>query len=326
MKQLLINEVTKRSALKYQKDFIVKRQDVLDSLIRLKVEFNQPNEIAYLDSIISNYDNIIVAEPFEIKNLLMPTFSNLSDRVIKNNSFANHIISAMKYKDVREHFFINVLRESEINTCVYCHSQSLVIVDILYKRSTQKNGKNYIAGDIRKQKAFLELDHYYSKANFPFLCTSFYNLYPICSSCNKSKKDKKLDFFEFYIGDESERQFFEFKISEDSKAKFLSSFKKEDIEVKLLGSNSKNVIQYNRMFNIDLRYNKYKDIIEELFHKHNVYNNIYKDSIETIINSGRIDEALFKRIIVGNYTKEDEVFKRPLAKLYQDIAKQIGII
>lgn len=98
-------------------------------------------------------------------------------------------------KCVRNTLFIgHIIKTLQILCCAYCHTQGTYVVNEYYKR----NHKPHKKGELKKPKAFFELDHYYPKSKYPFLCVSFYNLIPICSSCNKAKKDITIDF-DFYI-------------------------------------------------------------------------------------------------------------------------------
>lgn len=329
MKQILIDSKIKALSEKYRIFFLVEKQNILNLLEEIKTRFIHPNEVIYINNIINNYDDIIIAKPTEIVTKWLPFFGNVPCNHYDDNrrfKFYEEIIIAMKYKEVRSNFFIKVLQELEINCCVYCHMQSTLITEILYKRQTTlEDGTIKNKGDVRKYKAFLELDHYYSKSEYPFLCTSFFNLYPVCSNCNKSKSKKKIDYFELYIENALSKHYFEFLLTKESKAKYLVSNLKEDIDIKLNHPNVDINKKYNEDFKIELAYKRQKDIVEELFFKQKQYTKIYKKSIEEILNINSLDDYMFKRIILGNYSEENEIHKRPLAKFYQDIAKDLKL-
>jgi hypothetical protein len=326
MKQILINSNIENLAKNYKNNFSVKKQDIVNSLEDLKNKYTNHDEILYLNNIINNYDKIIIAKPSEIVSKWIGVFGVIPDYEYEDKCFYKSIVDAMRYNDVRSIYFIKFLKEFEINCCIYCHMQSTLITEILYKRTTPlEDGTIKMRGDLRKYKAFLELDHFYSKSEFPFLSTSFYNLYPVCSNCNKSKAKKKIDYFDFYIDDIANEQKFQFYITEESKVKYLTSNNREDFEIKLSHPNKEIKNNYNNDFNIELTYNKQKDIVEELFFKQKQYTKIYKESVEDILDMNSTDEYMFKRIILGNYFDEKDIHKRPLAKFYQDIAKNLKL-
>ncbi len=64
-------------------------------------------------------------------------------------------------------------------TCPYCNFVPL-----------EMTAWKDVQGD--KQKAYLDLDHFYSKCRFPFFALSFYNLIPCCHYCNATAKGTKL--------------------------------------------------------------------------------------------------------------------------------------
>ena len=36
--------------------------------------------------------------------------------------------------------------------------------------------------------------------------------------------------------------------------------------------------------------------------------------------------SIYERVILGNYTREDEIHKRPMSKFMMDIGRELGII
>lgn len=87
--------------------------------------------------------------------------------------------------------------------------------------------------------------------------------------------------------------------------------------------NKKILKNFDERFSLSLKYNEYKDIVEELIYKEIKLNQIYLDSISNILNNTSLNKTIIKRIIYGNYSEKDEFLKRPLAKFYQDISEDI---
>ncbi len=168
----------------------------------------------------------------------------------------------------------------------------------------------------------IELDHYYPKSKYPFLCVSFFNLIPICPSCNKSKKDKTIDF-DFYLESKSLAQDFRFKLTKGCVARYITTKNINDISIEISHPNKKILKNFDERFSLRLKYNEYKDIVEELIYKEIKFNQIYLDSISNILNNTSLNKNIVKRIIYGNYSEKDESLKRPLAKFYQDISDDI---
>jgi len=322
MKQVLIDNNIEAIAQDYKNLFEKDcKTEILSSInLLLKNLDIKDQEYAikkiYLENIIINYSLILTLRPDEMiiffsKFILPPLDKN----------FYKDIVSSMRYDIVRKKYMLLYVKKLEINCCAYCHTQNTNIVNEYYKRAHNGNKK----GDIKNQKGFFELDHYYPKSRYPFLCTSFYNLIPICSSCNKSKKDKSIDF-EFYHISKMIQHGFKFRITKNSIIKYKTTLNKNDIEIDFYHPNKKYLEKYNNLFSIQLKYSEFKDIAEELIYKEMKYNDIYVKSVINTFGNNQLDPSLTKRIILGNYCEDDEVLKRPLAKFYQEIGLQLKII
>ncbi|MCR5293864.1 MAG: hypothetical protein K6E30_01655 [Lachnospiraceae bacterium] len=64
---------------------------------------------------------------------------------------------------------IMMVQGLDIRTCPYCN--------------------RVFIGSVKNKKLGVQLDHFYSKSNYPFFAVSLYNLIPCCSSCNMNKRD-----------------------------------------------------------------------------------------------------------------------------------------
>ena len=319
MIQLIINNEIEKIAEDYKKEFLNKCEaDIRKNLNSLIVKLDITNaEYAikkdYIEAILSKLEAIIILKPNEMKseffNFNLPS---------NDTSFYKSIVDALLYKKVRKEYFIKSLKNLEINCCAYCHTQGTYVVNEYYKR----NHKPHKKGDLKGLKAFFELDHYYPKSKYPFLCVSFYNLIPICSSCNKAKHNQTINF-DFYIESKALLQDFKFNLSKGCVAKYIATKNKNDITVEISHPNKKILKNFDERFSLSLKYNEYKDIVEELIYKEIKFNQIYLDSISNILNNTSLNKNIVRRIIYGNYTEKDESLKRPLAKFYQDISEDI---
>ena len=129
----------------------------------------------YVEKIINEYDNILNADPLKMESLiaefdLIVTNSQLTRKITsKKLSFHEKVVEAMRYEDLREQEFPYYLLNSNMRTCVYCNAQStLTIQPVYYNKKKQKKRKKVVSK--------LQLDHFYPKSKYPFLCTSFFNL------------------------------------------------------------------------------------------------------------------------------------------------------
>ncbi len=274
-------------------------------------KYGLPNSkiVKYITKIESEYARILNADEREMKKLIREF-----DKIIPAEQVGvlhESIVDAMRYDDLREREVLDFLNQLSIKTCVYCHSQSTLII---------------VPKGARKLKALLQLDHKYPKSKYPFLCTSFYNLYPICSNCNLSKSSNHTSF-ELYT-DDSLLDVLKFGLEKKSIVKYWQtrSFLDLKIQIKGLLKSKKKLEDYNKMFSIPEIYDQYKDVAEELVHKANVYNRAYKATLVGSFKELFPDQSMINRILIGNYDRPEDMLKRPLAKFVQEIARDVKLI
>lgn len=281
----------------------------------------------YVQRIIDKYSEILKADPDEMCVLINEfriDFKNVNTGVLLpklKKKFHEAIVEAMRYEDLRDQEYLNYLKTKSHKACVYCNSNSTLVVDFEYYDRKRKR-------KIKSRKARLELDHFYPKSKYPFLCTSFFNLYPVCSNCNRSKSNKaakfqlytkgnSLDCFVFWIDDLSIINYWNDKGKDSSKIKV--HFQSNNGEFDLLSN-------HNELFQIQGIIDCNSDLAEELVHKAKVYNNSYKKSLVDSFRTLFPDQTIINRLLIGNYDKLEDIHKRPMAKFTQDIARQLGLI
>ncbi len=276
----------------------------------------------YIDLLLSNLDRIMRVQPNFINSWIL-LFEGELPAASMTTAFSNDIQWALCYEQMRSVEFPEVYQKMEIKTCVYCHSQLTVVVDkTFYKISV---GTNKV-GDVNERIAKLELDHFKDKSTYPFLSSSFYNLYPVCANCNKAKSNNPAAF-ELYADGEP-LDVFRFSLNTTSVLDYWASGNIKDIKISFLHveDNLKERRLYNATFDVLEIYQTQLDIVEELIHKKRVYTNLYKKSLKDQFEDLFPDKALIKRLILGNYDKPDDVHKRPMAKFIQDIAIDLKLI
>lgn len=335
MRRILIDSELEIKAENYSKNLFTGRnanfKTPLDELKKLRDSLQMKHGVKkqYVQKIIDQYQEILKASPEEMR-LLITSFQTIAKSDILESKlktkdklkFHELIVKAMRYDELRSSEFRQFVSSSGIKTCVYCNSQLAIISEISFYDKKQKRRKPKIS-------AKFELDHYHSKSQYPFLCTSFYNLYPVCGNCNraKSKLDirfelytddpSKLDVFNFWIDDKTILDYWLDKALDSSKLKI--HFQSIEGDYDLLN-------EYNKIFGIQGIYDTQNDIAEELIHKAKVYTNAYNKSLVSNFNDLFPDKKILENLILGNYANSSDTFKRPMAKYTQDLAKQLGLI
>ncbi|MGH2664762.1 hypothetical protein [Flavobacterium sp.] len=276
----------------------------LESVIKL---FNSNLDILNWDSTkLLNERNSLGAVP------LTPKIRNGKNVLVKSE-IKNKILIALGYKGLRSSFYPKYFKEVKIKSCVYCNSQLTI--------SAIKNSKN-------EYSAKFDVDHYHSKDDYPFLSICLYNLYPACASCNRLKSTHKVEF-NLYTTNTSKtiKSDYKFKLECNAKAKYLTTKDSNVIEFGFEEPNySLGVKTFKEIFHIKGIYQTQLDLIEELIIKSQIYNDSYLKTLNENFNKLKLHPDLFKRALVGNYTEDKDIHKRPMSKLVMDVAKDLGLI
>ena len=186
-------------------------------------------------------------------------------------------------------------------------------------RSCPYCNENYIFN--RNKSAVAQLDHFYPRSVYPIFSVCLYNLVPACSACNNKKEEKEIGISPH----DNLCDFSNLKITYMPKsANWLDD--EQELEIKFSYSEKdltfKNEMGKNlKEMKIDVAYRNHTDYLQEILKKAQIYNKENRNNLlldfPDLFSSD--DELL--RILFGNYITEQELLKRPLAKLTRDILK-----
>jgi hypothetical protein len=155
---------------------------------------------------------------------------------------------------------------------------------------------------------------------------SLFNLYPVCANCNNIKREEKV-FLELYQDSPPEHSDFSFKLNIGVQTAFLLDRTYEKIEFTFEPpSTPKGYVNFDELFDIKGIYQTQKDVIEEMILKAESYSKGYKETLKASLPEIFKDDMLIERLIVGNYTKDKDIHKRPLAKFSRDMAIAVGLL
>lgn len=288
-------------------------------LKNLKKTFKTKAQLAIIDKIILDYEKLVEATPQKLLRFVNYYNKHYIDAFLKNNKatkFSEAILKAMRYDALRDKEGIEIFSFLKIKTCIYCNSQLTVTIE----------------GESKKKAAKFEFDHFYPKSKYPFLATSFFNLIPSCSNCNKTKGNKtftKKTLFYLYTENKNELEQYAFKLDPKSQVDYWLTKDTNSIKfsfIDISGAESSMSKKHNKLFSIQSIYNTQTDIIEELFHIHEAYTKANQKSMTKNLEALFPDEAFIKRLLIGTYIEKNEIHKRPLTKFRQDIARDLGLI
>lgn len=282
----------------------------LKSLRKSRVKLSVAEEI-YLDKIITLFEtiNILISTPEEIKQhkinigLLPP-----SSRGKKLKPLKKLIIEKLNYTYLRKTFYPNYFSNIGIKACVYCNSALTVSVE-------ESHGKF---------SARFDVDHFEPKDDFPYLSIFLFNLYPACASCNRRKSVSTGLNYKLYSDDllETKESKYSFKLDTGSKSQYLLTKDVNSLSFRFAPDWN----PFQLIFKIEELYSTQKDLIEELIVKQQMYDQYNIKSLQNSFSKLKLHPELYLRTLLGNYTKQTDIHKRPIAKFMQDIGRDLGII
>ncbi|MCD8293636.1 MAG: hypothetical protein LUE27_00105 [Clostridia bacterium] len=282
---------------------------------RLKDEFHDAfgKEKDAVEWILTNLDSLLIGEPEKLDELRKEFDSEWSSliRIRKKKKeyqtdFGKRIGDCFGYKKYRDGFLIEHGGNMNVKCCPYCNQQYTL----------------YIEGDNKGKigMAKFEYDHFWGKSEYPFLSMSMYNLIPSCPMCNygKSTKILPLKFNPYY---QEIAEMFTYKVK--SPARLLLGGMKAD-KVSLIlepkeGTTRKELDDYNDVFHIKAQAERHKDVVIEAFSRAYVKKDHYSWTYGDLIDG---DPTLVDRLRHGTYIRKEDIKRRPLTKLYQDIYNQ----
>jgi hypothetical protein len=268
-----------------------------------------PNVINFLTDLLNgdNLRNLILTSPENLPSLITgisltyPNFiiPNSNENLILRNVFISHGYEHQEFDK------LEFIKRINIDTCPYCN-------------------RNYIYYLSKAGKIKPQIDHFFPTNIYPFLALTFYNLIPSCQTCNgfgaKEGNDPlQVNLINPYLIENQDFKF-TYKINHIN---FLNPLlDKNSVEVKFRHQ----LAGHTKIFKLDKLYQQHSDHVLELVIKSKVeYSSKYRTYLHSYkglkFNDDEID-----RMILGNYSKEDEIHKRPLAKMYQDIGTELGLL
>ncbi|PWL23527.1 MAG: hypothetical protein DCO96_15850 [Fluviicola sp. XM-24bin1] len=282
--------------------------------------YKQKKRKEYVQTIIDKYPDIIAASPNGIIDLIKEFEEILPVEKI-SKKFWEPIVKALKYKELRNKEYLEKLNLLDVKTCFYCNAQLAVVID---KANIDAEGE-YIDDD--EKKATFELDHIYPKSKYPFLATSFFNLIPCCSICNKAKSNSNTFISDVFVEDQA-MDVYKFYLDPSTESNYWISQKSDDIDFDFrhTGGDDSKLEEYNKYFQIQSIYSTQKDIIEELLQVKKFFDESHKAGILEDFQKLGLDDEHFERVLIGTYTEPEKIYLRPLSKFRQDIARDLNLI
>ncbi len=292
-----------------QETGIFKNLELLDNkeFLASRIQFKKLYAYLYYKDDTINVENIkalLLADKQQLEVFISEfgCFSERDSEALRDNIFRYETFSSRKCA-------YDILRIEKVAVCPYCNRQYIVTLD--------------------NKKVRPQFDHYFPKSKYPYLAISIYNLIPSCGICNQAKS--KIDTYEtpiLYPFDEEFGDETRFRMDSDD-IKYLRGMTDE---FKLFIENGdanedkvKKIEKQREILHLDELYDKHKDYVRDIAWNH------YINSKERINEIMREFPELFASeedviaTIYMNDIREENLGKRPLAKLTRDIYKELSI-
>ena len=303
---------------KVREDFKNNKKEIFDdkknkSLQEIFDKFKE-KKINEFDVIFENKDlsDILIISQDEIIKILKKNKNKSSLSKLK------YVFNYDKFQSDITKFFTD---NFDFRTCFYCNKDFITNFDADKKVST------------------FQLDHFFDKANYPYLALSFYNLIPSCYVCNakvklsentfehnpKSKlrkfsnktciapNDEKFDF----------HQKVKFKLFLEQSCKNLHIESKDDIDITLKEQFTDKYDKYIEIFKLNERYKAHKDIVFDMIEKAELYPESRLKELQDLTG---IPFQQIKKDIFNLIDENEDLSKQPFSKLIVDMSKELGIL
>lgn len=189
---------------------------------------------------------------------------------------------------------VRIVRNTGLTVCPYCNR------DYINSRAEDASGA--------------QLDHFFSKDEYPLFAVCLYNLVPVCGNCNRIKSNQSAEF----------ASPFDSAIDWANAVKF--SYSKRSKQVKITVKNSKKAIKNNiEKMKIREAYQIHAMEAEEFLEKEKTYSKTQRQEFAEVLHTIHVTEREIKQAIFGPEITEEAMKKKPLGKMMRDLQKKFEI-
>lgn len=189
---------------------------------------------------------------------------------------------------------VRIVRNTGLTVCPYCNRDYI----------------NCRAGNV----SGAQLDHFFSRSEFPIFSVCLYNLVPVCGNCNRVKSAKKIAFaspFDNSIDWEKDISF------------SYNGSSLKDIKVII---NSKGNLKNNiKEMKINEAYQIHGVEVLELIEKEQMYSNTQIEEFKKVLALIKMTDLEMKKIVFGPEITRQSMRTKPLGKMMSDLHKELKI-
>lgn len=159
-----------------------------------------------------------------------------------------------------------------------------------------------------------QLDHFFSKSEFPLFAVCLYNLVPVCGNCNRVKSSQKLTFAS------------PFDKSIDWEKDIFFSYSGSSLKDIKITINSKGDLNNNiKGMRINEAYQIHGSEVLEIVEKAQIYSSTQIQEFKKVLSPAKLTDLEIKKIIFGPEITKDTMRTKPLGKLISDLHKKLKI-
>ena len=245
----------------------------------------------------SLFENFIVANYEDLRKIKSKISYSNKDTVPK--MFLNIYKNKFSKKNVNN----LIVSQLTIKVCPYCN-------------------ENYIINRGARHTS-AQLDHFFNKTQNPLFAICLYNLVPVCATCNRIKSTKDLKISPYDHSVNREQMYITYK---PKSMDYMKNPDDIDVVFEHHGTDGNNILSDIKKLHIDASYKFHTDYIQELIKKAYVYSKTEIKELYQQFPALFRDEEEVVRVVFGNYIHPDDLNKRPLSKITQDLLKELNII
>ncbi|MCO1603866.1 hypothetical protein [Desulfosporosinus nitroreducens] len=252
--------------------------------------------------ILAPFEKLKKAEVYITKNTIS-TMKNECFRKTKKKSPSFKIVyktihdaykSVAKSEEKGTSMRVRIVKNTGLTVCPYCNR------DYINSRAENVSGA--------------QLDHFFSKSEFPVFAVCLYNLVPVCGNCNRVKNTQSLSFtspFDNSIDWEKDISF-----------SYSGSTLKD---IKIIINNKGNLANNINGMRIDEAYQIHGIEVLELIEKEQMYNSTQREELKRVLAPVNLTDLEIKKIIFGSEITKDCMRTKPLGKMMHDLHKELKI-
>jgi hypothetical protein len=274
--------------------------------------------------LLAYIDDILIGKPYVLNSHIQYIACNWSHIFMAKGegSFHEKVVKAFDYRSFQksEEKGKWFAKQLSIKSCPYCNAQFTMA-------ATTEDGKTY---------SKFQFDHFYPKDKYPFLSVSMYNLIPVCAYCNNRKSEKEVDIDTHYHPyHNSIALLSKFKLGYSTEVALSGLDSLLDLDEGSLQIHFKPIFkdakveafvkEHEKCYDINAVYANHTDFAKELLVKSKLYSGAGMNLL-TELKGLFPDRDTALRYLLGYSMKEEEILQRPLTKMTQDIARDLGLI